>query len=246
MRSSTASVEIGEGRARLVHEDDLGPDRDGAGDAQPLLLTTREARAGLVEAVLDLVPQVGAAQAGLDQLVGVGLLDPLVVELDAGEDVLADGHGGEGVGLLEDHADLAADHDRVDTLAVEVLPVDDDLALDVGARDDLVHAVERTEEGRLAAARGADEGGDRPGLDGDGDVLHGEEVAVVDVEVLDVDALGHVVVPCLSRQRPVLGAKNLEMRRATMLSTMTITMRTSAAVQAASSRPPVGSLPLLA
>src|SRR5699024_623915 len=89
--------------------------------------------------------------------------------------------------------------DGVDALPVHVLPVDDDLTLDVGPRDDLVHAVERTEEGRLAAAGWADESRDRAGLDGDGDVLHGHEVAVEDVEVLDVDALGHVVVPCLGR-----------------------------------------------
>src|SRR3954452_13706726 len=49
-------------RARLVHEDHLGLDRDGAGDAQALLLAARQADARLREAVLDLLPQAGAAQ----------------------------------------------------------------------------------------------------------------------------------------------------------------------------------------
>src|SRR5262249_54158789 len=46
-----------ERRARLVEQDDLGLDRDGAGDAQPLLLAARQALAVGVELVLDLVPQ---------------------------------------------------------------------------------------------------------------------------------------------------------------------------------------------
>jgi hypothetical protein len=36
------------------------------------------------------------------------------VQAQADGDVLGDGHGGEGIGLLEDHADPAADHDRID------------------------------------------------------------------------------------------------------------------------------------
>ena len=42
---------------------DLGLDGDGPGDAQALLLAAREAVAGLLQAVRDLVPQAGTAQA---------------------------------------------------------------------------------------------------------------------------------------------------------------------------------------
>ena len=49
---------------------------------------------------------------------------------------------GEGVGPLEDHADGAAHLDGIDTGAVEVDAIDDDLTLDAGAGDGLVHAVE--------------------------------------------------------------------------------------------------------
>ena len=151
-----------------------------------------QAQARPVQTVLDLVPQVGPAQGGLHQVVGIGLLDAPVVEAHAGQDVLGDGHGGERVGPLEDHADGAAHLDGVDAGPVEVDAVDDDLALDAGAGDGLVHAVEGAQEGGLPAAGGADEGGDGLGLDDDVDVLHGQEVAVVDVLADDVDALGHV------------------------------------------------------
>jgi hypothetical protein len=52
-----------ERRARLVHEEHLRLDGDRPGDAQALLLTAGEARAGLVEPILDLIPQVGARAA---------------------------------------------------------------------------------------------------------------------------------------------------------------------------------------
>ena len=181
-----------QGGAGLVHEQDGGLDRDGTGDAQALLLAAGQSQARPVQTVLDLVPQVGPAQGGLHQVVSVGLLDAAVVETHAGQDVLGDGHRGEGVGPLEDHADGAAHLDGIDAGTVEVDAIDDDLPLDAGAGDGLVHAVEGAQEGGLPAAGGADEGGDGLGLDDDVDVLHGQEVAVVDVLADDVDALGHV------------------------------------------------------
>ena len=57
-----------ERRAGLVHQQHLRLDRDRAGDAQPLLLAAGEAGAGLVQPVLDLGPEVRAAQRPLDDL----------------------------------------------------------------------------------------------------------------------------------------------------------------------------------
>jgi hypothetical protein len=89
---------------------------------------------------------------------------------------------------------------------VEVVAVDEHLALDARAGDDLVHAVERAEERGLAAARRADEGGDAAGLDLEAHALDGEELAVVDVEISDFDALGHGF-PIWRVQRPNLGRR---------------------------------------
>ena len=50
-----------ERRARLVHEDHLRLHRDGARDAQALLLAARQAGAGAAQAVLDLIPQTRRA-----------------------------------------------------------------------------------------------------------------------------------------------------------------------------------------
>src|SRR5258705_6252590 len=56
------------GAARLVHQDHLRLDRDRARDAQPLLLAAGESDPCLAEAVLDLLPEAGAAKPALDAL----------------------------------------------------------------------------------------------------------------------------------------------------------------------------------
>jgi hypothetical protein len=64
MRSSIRVVEIGiEGGGRLVHEEDVRLDSETARDAEPLLLSAREAERALVEPVLDLVPERGLLKA---------------------------------------------------------------------------------------------------------------------------------------------------------------------------------------
>ena len=66
----------------------------------------------------------------------------------------------EGVRFLEDHPDPPPHLDPVDVAAVDVVAVVEDLALDPEARHRVVHPVEAAQEGRLAAAGGADQGGD--------------------------------------------------------------------------------------
>src|SRR5262249_1145224 len=57
-----------EGRGGLVEEEDVGFDRDRAGDAEALLLAAGEAERGVLEAVFDLVPEGRAAERFLDPL----------------------------------------------------------------------------------------------------------------------------------------------------------------------------------
>ena len=163
-------------------------------DAQPLLLTAGQGRTGLVEPVLDLVPEVRADQGPLDGLVQL-LLVAVAVELQPGRDVVVDGHRRERVGTLEHHADEAADRDRIDARSVQVDAVQLDLSGRVGAGNDLVHAVQRSQHRRLAAAGRADECRDGTGLDHQRDAGDGLEGPVVGVEVLDLDAFGHVIGP---------------------------------------------------
>ena len=145
-----------ERRRRLVHQEDLGLDRQRPGDAQPLLLAARERQRRGVQPVADLVPERRRLQAGLDPAAQVVARRRQAVDAQAVGDVLED-RLRERVRLLEHHADAPPQGDDVDARRVDVLAVDEDRAFDPGARDDVVHPVQRPEERGLAAARRADE-----------------------------------------------------------------------------------------
>jgi hypothetical protein len=102
-------------------------------------------------------------------------------------DVLVD-RLGKRVGLLEDHRDAHAHLDRIDVPVddVHAVGIKQDLALVAHVRVEVVHAVEAAQEGRLAAARRADQGGDLVLLDRKVDALQGLEVAIVEVERIDL------------------------------------------------------------
>jgi hypothetical protein len=67
---------------------------------------------------------------------------------------------GKRIGLLENHADAAAEFDASTSGLWISMPIDPDAARDARAGDEIVHAVETAQQGGLAAAGGADEGGD--------------------------------------------------------------------------------------
>ena len=168
-----------ERRAGLVHQDDLGLDGQRPGDAEPLLLAAGELQARAVELVLDLVPEGGAAERALDQLVHVA---PVAVDPRPPGDVVVDALG-ERVRLLEDHADPAAQR-RPASMSGPVmsLAVEADLALHPGAGDQVVHPVEAAQQRALAAARRADQRGDLVAGDVDRDVLERQRRPVPDRE----------------------------------------------------------------
>ena len=68
--------------------------------------------------------------------------------------VVVNGHG-EGIGLLEHHADLLAQPSDVQVLVKDVLPFEADVPLDMHPGDQVVHPVQGLQKGRLAAAGGA-------------------------------------------------------------------------------------------
>src|SRR5450432_360246 len=170
-------------RGRLVHEQHLGLDGERARDAEALLLTARQAEGVVGEAILDLFPQRRLLERALDAHRDLSLVLE-AADAQAVGDVLGDGLR-ERVRALEDHADAAAYGDRIDASAVDGVAVELDLARHATAGDELVHAVERAQVGRLAATRGADEG--RDVLLGDVH-RHGPDallLAVEDAEIAD-------------------------------------------------------------
>jgi hypothetical protein len=103
----------------------------------------------------------------------------------------------ERVGLLEHHADAGAQLHHVDRLVVDVLPVEADVALGPADLDGVVHPVDAAQEGRLAAAGRADEGGHLVGPDVDVDVEQRLLVAVPEIDL----ARGHLALAGSARRR---------------------------------------------
>src|SRR5699024_8658511 len=124
--------------------------------AEPLLLAAGEAQGTFIQPVLHLVPYGRVAQRALHDVVELRAVPDAVGARSVG-DVVIDAHG-EGVRLLEHHAYLFAQARYVHVFPIYVLAVIEHLALDAHARNQVVHAVERLEEGALAAAGWPDEG----------------------------------------------------------------------------------------
>src|SRR5262245_18590296 len=174
-----------ERRAGLIEQDDLRTHRDGAGDAQALLLAAGQGKAVGHQLVLDLLPQRGAAQRGFHPVIDVGLGEPLV-QPDAERDVLVDRHR-ERRRLLEHHADPGAQQVEVLLGREQVLAVEQDFAVGALVRVEVVHPVEDAQQRRLPAAGRADEGGHQAAIERQADALQGFAVAVIEVELPDGD-----------------------------------------------------------
>ena len=142
-----------ERRSRLVEQDHVRLDRDRAGEAKPLLLAAGEAEGALLEPILDLVPERRLRQGSFDAAVEIVLHSE---HAQAPGNVVVD-RLRERVRLLEDHPDPPPHLDRVDPVRVDVLAVVEDLAIDLGRRDEVVHPVQRAQEGALATTRRPDD-----------------------------------------------------------------------------------------
>src|SRR5579864_7192669 len=70
--------------------------------------------------------------------------------------VLENRHG-EGIGFLEDHAQSLSQADDIDSAAVDVVAVEHDSSLGMDVVDQVVHAVDASEQSRFSAAAGADQ-----------------------------------------------------------------------------------------
>src|SRR5439155_16131083 len=147
------------------------------------LLAPGERERARLQAVLHLVPERGAAQRPLDPLVE---LAPHTEHAGSEGDVVVD-RLRERICPLEDHPDSPANLDRVDVRAVEILAVVEDLAADLDAGDEVVHAVQAADERALPAARRTDDGGDQVAVDVEVDVLDGGRAAVRDAQTVDVE-----------------------------------------------------------
>src|SRR6476620_10747854 len=169
--------------AWLIHQDDVGVDRKRPGYAQPLLLTAGERQSAVLKLVLHLVPKRGLAQALFDMLVHVDLE---TIDLHAPGNIVIDALR-ERICLLEDHPDPPSDFDRIHLAIIQIDAMVENLTFYARTLDEVIHPVDAAEHGALAASGWADQGRNTIARDRERDVGDGVEIAVKDIEVLDVD-----------------------------------------------------------
>jgi len=110
-----------------------------------------------VQTIFDFVPQGSPHEGFLDFLLQK-LLVLHSVDTQAVSHVLENGFG-EGIGLLEDHADATTQGDNIDSGGVDILAVQNQLAVHSCAGDEIVHPVDAAQVGGFTTAGRADEGG---------------------------------------------------------------------------------------
>ena len=181
----------------------------GPGDAEPLLLAAGEAQGVLLQAVLHLVPDGGAPEGALHDVVQLGLAPDAVGPGTVGN-IVVDAHG-EGVGLLEDHADLPPQGADIHTGGEDVLALVVHLAGDLHAGDQVIHPVQGLEEGGLAAAGGPDQGRDALLRHGEGDVVEGVMLPVPEVQGFCFQDVAHRLL-LFRKYRPTAAAARLMSR----------------------------------
>src|SRR5579875_2261080 len=142
----------------LVEQEHVRAHGERAGEAQQLLLAAREAERGVVQAVLHGVPEADLAQALLcDDIELASPCDPMCA--DTSDHVVPDGHRERG-GSLEEHPHPSPQVEQVRAGGPDAHALEPGVALVQEARYPVVHPVQASEEGGLARAGRADEGGD--------------------------------------------------------------------------------------
>src|SRR6218665_2877584 len=177
-----------ERRSRLIEQQHRGLDGHTAGNAQALLLAAGQLQAALAELVLDLGPQGGLEQRPFHAVIHLALAQRLV-EPHAKGDVVVDRHR-KRRGLLEHHANARAQQVDVLPRVQDLLSVKADAALGALPGVQAVHAVERAQQGRFAATRGADEGRHLVLGNVQADIAQALELAIEEIQMAQFQRIG--------------------------------------------------------
>src|SRR5262249_26807461 len=145
-----------ERRGRLVHQQDFRTNRERPRDAEALLLSTRKTQCRSLQTIFHFGPQRCVLQGLFDTSLQLRTAARHTIDPQAINDVVED-RLGKRVRLLKHHADATTQLDDVGAGRVNVAIVNHYLATDARRGNDVVHAIERAQESRLAAARWTNE-----------------------------------------------------------------------------------------
>src|SRR6185295_5321857 len=173
-------------RRGLVHQHDLGFNRQRARDANSLLLTARQPQGGIFQSVLYFIPYRRGAKARFDSIRKLAFRMRQRIYSKAISDVIKD-RPRKGIRLLKHHADPPPKRDDIHSRRVDILTVDFYAALHPSGRNHVVHSVQRAQQSRFAATRRPDERSDLVRRNRKRDIVKRARSAVVEIELLDFD-----------------------------------------------------------
>src|SRR6202022_2267661 len=179
-----------ERRAGLVHQKHLRLNGDRTGNAQALLLASGKAGARLLaRRVFYLIPKGGEAQRALhDFIQALALMK--AIERQSGRHIVVNRHRGKLIGVLEHHADAAANLHGGSAI-VDIHVANPHSAGGTRFRHRLMHAVEAAHECGFSAARRTDHSGGVIGRNRHVDVLQSLSLTEPGVQLVDLDAHTH-------------------------------------------------------
>ncbi len=217
-----------ERRRRLVHQQHLRLSGDGPRDAQPLLLSAREAQRARAQLIFHFVPKRGRPQRALGRL---ELLSATQSAARAGDGVVENRERRKRIRALKDHADAPPDRHRIDVTGVDVLTIEQHASLNARVECDFVNPVEAAQQRRLAAPRRTDQRSHRLTSEPDRNVADRFAIAVICAQIVGREQL------VANRRRrdaqlssPRIARRNI--KRAPKLNTKTATIKRNAPAHA--------------
>lgn len=162
----------------LVHQEDIRFNGKSSCDAETLLLAAGKSECGFMETVFQFVPDCCLAKALFNDFIKIGFLGDAFESRTVSNVVINALR--ERVRLLEYHAYMTAENDRID-FGVCIDAGEKDIPFYAAARNEVVHAVQRAQECGFAAAGWSDESGNLILFNAQVDVLQCLESAVVEI-----------------------------------------------------------------
>ena len=192
-----------QGACGFVHEQDFGLNCKGPCNAQTLLLATGKSQGAVVQTILDLVENGCPAQGFFHAAGNEGLVTH-AVDAQAVGHVLEDGLR-EGIGLLENHAHLAAQINNVHGLCHDILSFQGDFTLDATDRNKIVHAVQAAQKRGLATSGRPDECCHGPFREIHAHIVQGFLAAVIHADFLGLHTQVHNILFKVGRSPARIG-----------------------------------------
>ena len=170
-----------QGAGGFVHQQDLRFHRQSPGNAETLLLTAGKTQRRFFQPILHFIPDGGVFQRSFHDLIEFRFILHAVSTGAVGH-IVINTHG-KGIGLLKDHADIAAKLVYINGRGKNIFASVKNVPLDLYGRHQIVHAIQCFQKSGFPAARRADQRGDAFFGNFNGNIFQGMVRAIPQIQL---------------------------------------------------------------